>query len=285
MLSGHDEQHADQDHPRVPRRRPRRRPLRAVGRALGHPQRGQGQDHRRARRRSRTRRAPGLEYWTSEDGGYEGSLNPYVGDPDDGVEWLVHSWIGNRKASILDMNLQVWLGPHIDVPHLVHRVRHRPQRLPLQRRGAAPRPDGRRRLPQPLLRARERRSGSTLRGDDRFTLVGQPRHLHAGLQLADRQLLHGHLLATTRPSRCFGEAVRDRVDTWLGWVARGASRCRSRSAPRCASATTWSARYGYTLDPMNELSKKFLGAERVDELVVDPRRPRPDRGPGGAGPR
>jgi len=37
----------------------------------------------------------GLEYWTSEDGGYEGSLNPYVGDPDNGVEWLVHSWIGN----------------------------------------------------------------------------------------------------------------------------------------------------------------------------------------------
>ena len=34
-------------------------------------------------------------------------------------EWLVHSWIGNRKDSILDMNLQVWLGPHIDVPHLI----------------------------------------------------------------------------------------------------------------------------------------------------------------------
>jgi len=26
--------------------------------------------------------------------------------------------------------------------------------------------------------------------------------------------------------------------------------------------------YGYTLDPMNELSKKFLGAERVEELVA-----------------
>jgi len=60
-----------------------------------------------------------LGSWTTPDGGYEGSLNTFTGDPDNGVEWLVHSWIGNRKASILDMNLQVWLGPHIDVPHLV----------------------------------------------------------------------------------------------------------------------------------------------------------------------
>ncbi len=89
----------------------------------------------------------GLEYWTSEDGGYEGSLNPYVGDPDTGAEWLVHSWIGNRKASILDMNLQVWLGPHIDVPHLVIVFGTVPNVFHFSDLVAAPRPDGRRRLP------------------------------------------------------------------------------------------------------------------------------------------
>lgn len=53
--------------------------------------------------------------WASPDGAFEGSLNTYSGD---GVDWFVHSWAGNRKASILDMNITVWLGPQIDVPHL-----------------------------------------------------------------------------------------------------------------------------------------------------------------------
>ena len=52
--------------------------------------------------------------WTS--GTFEGSLNTYTGDV---ADWVVHSWIGNRSQGILDMNFQVWLGPHIDVPHLV----------------------------------------------------------------------------------------------------------------------------------------------------------------------
>lgn len=54
--------------------------------------------------------------WSSPDGAFEGSLNTYSGPQ---LDWFVHSWAGNRKASILDMNINVWLGPHIDVPHLV----------------------------------------------------------------------------------------------------------------------------------------------------------------------
>jgi len=55
-------------------------------------------------------------YYNTGDGGFEGSLNTFTGPE---LEWFVHSWIGNRQRSILDMNINVWLGPHVDVPHLV----------------------------------------------------------------------------------------------------------------------------------------------------------------------
>ena len=56
-------------------------------------------------------------------------LQPYVGLPDTGakgyigaysgpeVDWLIHSWTGNPKASFTNMHLTINLGPHIDVPH------------------------------------------------------------------------------------------------------------------------------------------------------------------------
>lgn len=55
------------------------------------------------------------DYWTSPDGQLEGSFNAYTGED---VDWLVHSWLGNRKASILDMNATVMLGQQTRVPHL-----------------------------------------------------------------------------------------------------------------------------------------------------------------------
>ncbi len=58
----------------------------------------------------------GEEYFMSPDGQLEGSFNAYTGPE---VDWLVHSWIGNRKASILDMNATVFLGQQTRVPHLV----------------------------------------------------------------------------------------------------------------------------------------------------------------------
>ena len=58
----------------------------------------------------------GREYYTSLDGGMEGSFNAYSGPQ---VDWLVHSWIGNRKASLLDINATVYLAQQNRVPHLV----------------------------------------------------------------------------------------------------------------------------------------------------------------------
>ncbi len=58
----------------------------------------------------------GREYYISLDGGMEGSFNAYTGSQ---VDWLVHSWLGNRKASLLDMNATVFLSQQNRVPHLV----------------------------------------------------------------------------------------------------------------------------------------------------------------------
>jgi hypothetical protein len=206
-----------------------------------------------------------LEYWTTDDGGYEGSLNPYVGDPDQGVEWLVHSWIGNRKASILDMNLQVWLGPHIDVPHLVivfgtvPNIFHFSDLVP--RRDIMTDVDYLERYYSP-----ENAGWLELRGDNRFTWsVSHGTYMRAfNSPIANSYMANEDTAEVVEVLR---QSVRQRVDTWLRWVREAqpvpvAERAALRERDHLVRT------YGYTLDPMNELSKKFLGAERVDELVA-----------------
>lgn len=70
-------------------------------------------------------RFPGLEpepncadrqYYTSPNGEFEGSMQAWSGP---GCDWLVNSWLGNRQASILDMNATAFLDQQTDVPHFV----------------------------------------------------------------------------------------------------------------------------------------------------------------------
>lgn len=58
----------------------------------------------------------GADYYTSPDKQMEGSFAGYTGG---GIDWYVRSWIGNRKASIIDMNINVSLSQHIRVPNLM----------------------------------------------------------------------------------------------------------------------------------------------------------------------
>ena len=58
----------------------------------------------------------GREYYTSLDKSMEGSFTAYSGTQ---LDWLVHSWLGNRKASLLDMNATVFLSQQNRVPHLI----------------------------------------------------------------------------------------------------------------------------------------------------------------------
>ena len=73
----------------------------------------------RVKARSPVTRHPttsGRDYYTSPDGQMEGSFTAFTGPQ---VDWLVHSWVGNRKASLLDMNATVFLGQDTQVPHLI----------------------------------------------------------------------------------------------------------------------------------------------------------------------
>lgn len=209
----------------------------------------------------------GLGSWSTDDGAFEGSLNTYSGDADHGAEWLVHSWIGNRSASILDMNLQVWLGPHIDVPHLVIVFGTIPQVFHFS--DLVPRRDLMTDVDH-LARYYDSENAAwlRLRGDDRFTWsVSHGSYMRAFLSPVGNSYVAERTDDVVETLR---EEVRARVDTWLEWVADATA---NRPVPESERAQLRERdhlvrRYGYTLDPMNELSKKFLGAERVDELVA-----------------
>ncbi len=58
----------------------------------------------------------GADYYTSPDGQMEGAFFGYTGND---MDWFVRSWIGNRKASIIDMNINVVLGQETQVPNLM----------------------------------------------------------------------------------------------------------------------------------------------------------------------
>ncbi|MEC9376036.1 MAG: hypothetical protein VYA80_06655 [Pseudomonadota bacterium] len=58
----------------------------------------------------------GADYYTSPDGQMEGAFFGYTGG---GIDWYVRSWLGNRKASIIDMNINVTLGQNTQVPNLM----------------------------------------------------------------------------------------------------------------------------------------------------------------------
>ena len=54
-----------------------------------------------------------LQPYTGKDGaaGYIGAYS----SPE--IDWLIHSWTGNPKASFTNIHLTIGLGPQIDVPH------------------------------------------------------------------------------------------------------------------------------------------------------------------------
>lgn len=46
--------------------------------------------------------------------GANGYIGAFTGPE---IDWLIHSWTGNPKASFSNIHLSIYLGPHINVPH------------------------------------------------------------------------------------------------------------------------------------------------------------------------
>jgi hypothetical protein len=58
----------------------------------------------------------GADYYQAADGKMEGSFFGYTGND---MDWFVRAWLGNRKASLIDMNINVALGQGTQVPNLM----------------------------------------------------------------------------------------------------------------------------------------------------------------------
>ena len=201
----------------------------------------------------------GLESWQAGD--FEGSMNTYTGPE---AEWFVHSWAGNRTSSILDMNITVWLGPHIDVPHLAIVLGTVPRQYHysdfLARRDLAANADYVQRYYEP-----ENQPFLEFRGDERFLWsVSHGTYMRSVLSPAAYSFMVVDDDADL--TDVIAERVNARFERWLALVdAAGAVPESEQPALRARDHVL--RRNCYTLDPMNALARKFMGADMVSQLV------------------
>ena len=202
----------------------------------------------------------GLEYYQTGDGSYEGSLNTFAGNE---IEWLVHSWIGNRKNSILDMNLTVWLGPHIDVPHLgivfgtIPKIYHYSDCLP--RKDLTANYDYLAKYYEPF-----NDSYMKLRGDERFEwMVSHGSYMRAILTPIASSYSSERDLSLIP---VLEEYVRGLLDYWLSLVD-SATEVDAEEREELRRRDHYVRQACYKYDPMNALSRRFLGDELTDKLV------------------
>lgn len=203
----------------------------------------------------------GREYYQLPDGSFEGSLNAYSGTE---VEWFVHSWIGNRKNSILDMNINVWLGPHIDAPHLVIVFGTVPKLFHysdfIARRDLMTSIDYLKRYYEPGQAA-----WLGLRGNSRF----QWSVSHGAYMRAILSPLASSYTAERESSNIdtLEAYVMDFFSRWLALVDAAPSVPEpERAALRARDHFLRESIY--RLDPMNALAQKFLGPELTETLVT-----------------
>ena len=202
----------------------------------------------------------GYEYYQTPDQSYEGSLNTFSGEE---VEWMVHSWIGNRKNSILDMNFTVWLGPQIDVPHLgvvfgtIPKIYHYSDCLP--RRDLLVNYDYLAKYYEPF-----NAEFLKLRSDARFdSMVSHGSYMRAILTPIAANC------ATARDLNiipALEEYVHKLFDYWLGLVDN-AGILPANEQREIQKRDHYLRQACYKYDPMNALSRRFLGDELTDTLV------------------
>ena len=206
----------------------------------------------------------GLDYWQTESG-YEGSMQTWTGQH---AEHVAHSFIGNRKASILDMNLQVFLSQETDVPHLVMVFGTIPNVFYYSELVA-------RRDIRIDIDYLEKYYGAEnddflkLRGDSRFTWsVSHGTYMRA-LNSPNAHSYTAALGSEDEIIPVLREAATKRFETWLGWWKDAMKNPLPESERlELMERDHLLRRYGYELDPMNKISENNLGVERTNELLA-----------------
>jgi hypothetical protein len=202
----------------------------------------------------------GLEYWATDDESWEGSMTTFTGPQ---TPHVAHSWIGNRKNSILDMNFQVWLGPHIDVPHFVQVFGTIPELFYYNE--LPPRRD----LMVDLdylnkYYGSQNEEFLKLRGDSRFTWS-----VSHGVYMRAFMSPIGHSYTSERSAELIDvcrEATFKRFDQWVRWV-EDAKPVPEEERNALLARDNKIREYGYTQDPMNVISERMLGKERTQQML------------------
>jgi len=199
-------------------------------------------------------------YYTSPNGEFEGSMQAWSGQ---GCDWLVNSWLGNRKASILDMNATAFLGQETDVPHFIMVF------------GTIPKlffyfdftPRRNLMVDTDYL---DRYYGTI--NEEYLALRGDPAFQWS--------VSHGtYMRALTNPSTqsLMGDLTDDNIDTlesyayrmlehWLGWLDAAAPVPQEQR--RELRDYDFKVReLGYARDPMNKLAEQVFGADQVETML------------------
>jgi len=204
----------------------------------------------------------GRDYYTSLDGGMEGSFNAWTGPQ---VDWLVHSWIGNRKASLLDINATVYLAQSNRVPHLVVIFGTVPKLFFYA--DYTPRVDLRMNLDY-VNKYYEPANASALkmRGHPNFTWNWSHGTYLRGLMSPVCTSIMGEL--TDANIDICETYLREFVGRWHGWLDE------ADRHPLPESERTAQQRYdfyvreqGYRTDPMNVLAQRAFGQQEFEKML------------------
>lgn len=203
----------------------------------------------------------GREYYTSPNGEFEGSFNAWTGP---GCEWLVNSWLGNRKASILDMNATCFLGQETDVPHLIVIFGTLPKLFfyadYLPRRNLMVDTD----YLDKYYDGEANEEFVKLRGDtDLHWLVSHGPYMRQILSPVGMSIA-GDLNDTNIDKF---EAYADKfVSRWLGWLD-SASPVPEDQRAELQRYDHRLRRLGYERDPMNKLAVNVFGEDQVAQML------------------
>ncbi|MEH6549366.1 MAG: hypothetical protein V7711_15480 [Pseudomonadales bacterium] len=202
----------------------------------------------------------GREYYKSPNGEFEGSFKAWNGP---GMDWLVSSWLGNRKASILDMNATAWLGQETDVPHFVMVFGTIPKLFFYfdftPRCNLMVNPDYLAKYYEPI---NERYLA--LRGNTNFQWSVSHGSYMRSLTNPSTQSLMGDLNDSN--ISILEDYAYGMLDTWLGWLDNAQPVPEAQRAAQQEYDFTV-RRLGYELDPMNKLAVQVFGEGEVDNML------------------
>jgi hypothetical protein len=202
----------------------------------------------------------GREYYTSANGEFEGSLQGWSGP---GCEWLVSSWLGNRKASILDMNTTAFLDQETDVPHFVMVF------------GTVPKlffyfdftPRSNLMLDEAYLDryyAPINKAYLELRGHRNFRWSVSHGVYMRSLTNPSTQSLMGDLTDTN--IAILEDYANRMLDIWMGWLDAAEPLTEHEQIEQRFYDHTI-RRLGYERDPMNKLAVQVFGEEALQEML------------------